>query len=599
MKTNLILTMYVLLFILTGCGENKVFSPDNILVSKKGDKLWVANRNGKELRLFNSGMEPTKVNAVFSAPVNDLLETPDGHLWAVCGNSQGNLYELDPENLSVLSEATLGYTPSSLVFNDKTKTLWITQRYNGELWEVAPDSKEVLSKIKVGREPIDVVSFGNDSFLLVANNLPEMSSMAYPIACQLDIVDVSGKQVAKRILLPNGSTDVKSVAVAVDGSYAYVTHLIARYQLPTNQVERGWMSTNALSVINLKTQEFETSVLLDTPQKGAANPWSVVVSPDNNWIFVALAGSHEVAVIDRYGLHDRLLRAKNGEVVTPSTKEWKDVTNDAGFLYGLQRFIPTNGKSPRGLTMAEHCLYTANYYTGELMSIDLFRDRITNVPVGKPLASTEIGKGDMYFHDATIGFQSWQSCASCHPNDARIDGLNWDLMNDGVGNPKNTKTLMLSHQTPPCMITGIRKDAETAVRSGIKYILFAEVTEEVPLAIDAYLKSLKPLPSPYLTTGGKLSESAERGKEFFDNNCASCHAGELYTDKKLYEVEWNIGTDQGKKMDVPALNEVWRTAPYLYDGRSYTIQDMLKVHGPKQSLQEKELNDLAEYVLSL
>ena len=52
-------------------------------------------------------------------------------------------------------------------------------------------------------------------------------------------------------------------------------------------------------------------------------------------------------------------------------------------------------------------------------------------------------------------------------------------------------------------------------------------------------------------------------------------------------------------MDVPALNEVWRTAPYLYDGRAYTMQDMLKIHAPAETLSESELNDLAEYVLSL
>ena len=93
-------------------------------------------------------------------------------------------------------------------------------------------------------------------------------------------------------------------------------------------------------------------------------------------------------------------------------------------------------------------------------------------------------QGDMYFHDATICFQNWQSCATCHPNDARMDGLNWDLLNDGMGNPKNTKTLLLSHQTPPCMATGIRKNAEVAVRSGVKYILFMEGNDEIYESID-------------------------------------------------------------------------------------------------------------------
>jgi hypothetical protein len=54
---------------------------------------------------------------------------------------------------------------------------------------------------------------------------------------------------------------------------------------------------------------------------------------------------------------------------------------------------------------------------------------------------------------------------SCHP-DGRSDRLNWDLLNDGVGNPKNTNSMLLAHQTPPAMSEGVRLTAEAAVRSG-------------------------------------------------------------------------------------------------------------------------------------
>jgi hypothetical protein len=73
-------------------------------------------------------------------------------------------------------------------------------------------------------------------------------------------------------------------------------------------------------------------------------------------------------------------------------------------------------------------------------------------------------KGEFYFHDAGICYQGWQSCASCHPGDARANGLNWDLLNDGIGNPKNTKSLLLTYQTPPAMWLGVRETAETADR---------------------------------------------------------------------------------------------------------------------------------------
>lgn len=598
MKINWTYIACLCLAALTGCNGNDVFAPDHIWSAGEEGGLLVTNRDKKEICLIDTRLKNTGIKVTLPTAANDLTETPDQHIWVVCDGVGGSLCELNGKDLSVISQTALGHTPSALLFNRQTGSLWTTQRFNNELWEVSPETKEVLNRITVGREPVDIVSFAGDSLLLVANNLPEMSSLTYPIACQLDIVDVNNKKVVKRLQLPNGSTDVKALATDSKGDYAYAVHLLARYQLPTNQVDRGWMSTNVLSVINLHTQEVENTVLLDTPQKGASNPWNVVVSPDDSKIWISVSGTHELVCVDRTSLHDRLARAKEGEKVTPSTKDYAHIPDDAGFLYGIRDFYKTQGKGPRALYVTPDKVYTANYYTGELVAFNGSGKDMVSTSLGAALASTQKGKGDMYFHDASIGFQEWQSCASCHPNDARMDGLNWDLLNDGMGNPKNTKTLVLSHQTPPCMVSGIRKDAETAVISGIKYILFAASTEEIAPAIDVYLKSLSPVPSPYLVNGN-LSEAAQKGKVHFEKNCASCHSGTYYTDMKQYKVNWTNGPDQNVKMDVPALNEVWRTAPYLYDGRSYTMQEMLKVHGPAETLSENELNNLAEYVLSL
>ena len=61
-----------------------------------------------------------------------------------------------------------------------------------------------------------------------------------------------------------------------------------------------------------------------------------------------------------------------------------------------------------------------------------------------------VRRGEFYFHNATICLEGWQSCSSCHP-DGRADGLNWDLLNDGYDNPKNTRafswhTVSASHE---------------------------------------------------------------------------------------------------------------------------------------------------------
>lgn len=589
----------ILLFILTGCTQEKsVFAPDKIFPSAKDGCLFISNRSTNELHLYNPTVQVIEKKVTFETPVNDIELTEDQHLWVVCNGPNGLLHELNPE-FEILSSTRLEASPSAVLYNPVSHSLWVTQRFNNSLCEINPQTKEVISKIEVGREPVDMVSFNQDKHLLIVNNMPEMSSLSFPVAVLLTVVDVNSKLITKRIQLPNGSTDVKAVALSPDQQYAYVTHLLARYQLPTNQVDRGWMSTNALSIIDLEKQERLTTVLLDTPQKGTANPWEVTVTEDNKQIVIAASGTHELVCIDRKAMHERINQVKDGEKITPSTTCWEDIPNDAGFLYGISSFISTEGKGPRTVVTIQGKVFTANYFTGELIEINLHSGEKLITRQNRPsLISTQEGKGNMYFHDASLCFQGWQSCASCHPNDGRVDGLNWDQKNDGLGNPKNTKSLLLAYKTPPCMITGIRKDAKTAVRSGFKHIFFATENEEVTSAMDVWLKSLKPATSPFLING-KLSETALRGKIQFDTHCLSCHSGPYYTNQQQYQVDWAVGPDVHAKMDVPSLIEIWRTSPYLYDGRVYSIREMLDIHGPVEKISEKELNDLAEYVLSL
>jgi cytochrome c peroxidase len=59
------------------------------------------------------------------------------------------------------------------------------------------------------------------------------------------------------------------------------------------------------------------------------------------------------------------------------------------------------------------------------------------------------------------------------------------------------------------------------------------------------------------------------------------------------------------RFDTPTLIEVWRTAPYLHDGRYLTIRELLAEGrhglegGPLEALGEQEIDDLVEFVLSL
>jgi cytochrome c peroxidase len=167
--------------------------------------------------------------------------------------------------------------------------------------------------------------------------------------------------------------------------------------------------------------------------------------------------------------------------------------------------------------------------------------------------------------------------------------------------------MLLAHKTPPAMALGVRADAESAVRSGIEHIQFAACSEEHAAAIDEYLKSLTPTPSPHLADG-RLSEAARRGEKVFLSEqvgCAKCHPPPLYTDKRMHDVGSRSPFDPRPDYDTPTLIEVWRTAPYMHDGRYTTIKQLIVEgkHGDSggaiNKLTPQQLDDLVQFVLSL
>jgi mono/diheme cytochrome c family protein len=386
--------------------------------------------------------------------------------------------------------------------------------------------------------------------------------------------------------------------------------------MPAIQVDRGWMNANALTIIDLGRLEILNTVLLDDAEKGAANPWGIAWSADSRAAVITHAGTHEISIINFPALLAKLARLPSmlrepllAEYGTAARVE-ADVPNDLTFLGDARRRVKlcAGDRGPRPAVVIGSRVYVANYFSDTLTAMDLFPgvSAPQSIPLGPKHELDAVHKGELWFNDASICYQGWQSCSTCHPSDARSDGFNWDLANDGVGNPKNTKSLLLAHRTPPCMSLGVRADASAAVRAGIEHILFAQPREELAAAVDEYLKSLKPVPSPQLVHG-KLSKAAKHGEKLFSKaGCADCHVPGLFTDLHSHDVGTRAAYDgPTDKFYTPTLIEVWRTAPYLHNGSAATIQDVLTtrnrngLYGDVSGLSGQELEDLCAYVLSL
>ena len=134
-------------------------SPDRLFLADNGKSLFVTNRAGCELIKMSSDGQKMEKKVSFSSPVNAMTQDANGKLWVVCDGNYGTMYELDGKKLSVQSKTKSGATPSDILYNPLSKSLWVTQRFNNELWEIDPATRKVKTKIAVGREPVSMAAF--------------------------------------------------------------------------------------------------------------------------------------------------------------------------------------------------------------------------------------------------------------------------------------------------------------------------------------------------------------------------------------------------------------------------------------------------------
>lgn len=627
---------------------------------------------GRRMPIRDPGMDappPQRQERAYRSPF-DLAFSPDGSMLAVSDRTAGYLYALDAQTGDLSRTVRLRGKPSALAWGSAEK-VFVCEYDAGTVAEVNVRTGEILRRFFVGPKPIGLaaapkrgilvvcdhglntisivdtatgsqqtlISGGNHPYsvaitpdermAVVANLLPTGPAVEHTSTSVLTLIDLDKSKRIAEVTLPDNSAAVRGIRISADGQWAYVVHTRGRTMLPTTQLDRGWVNTNALSIIDLDgTGGFQTrpyaTVLLDTVTEGAADPWGIALSPDGETAWISIAGAHQIARIELNRLH-KLLAGQSGDPALTQPGDaaaiWQQIKGDpskrdqlsyhlsALYAADLMTRVPIAAKGPRAIALSPDGkqLMVASYYSGEVLALDPDRCRVLKrIGLGPQPAPDAVRHGEFVFHDGRHSFQHWLSCATCHPG-GRADGFNWDLLNDGIGNPKNARSLLWSHKTPPAMSLAIREDMEEATQKGFEFIQFREIEEGDLNAVRAYIRSMEPEASPYLVNG-QLSEKARRGKEVFEDaavGCSACHPAPLFTSLKTYNVGTRSALDRSDIFDTPTCIELWRTGPYLHDGSAVTLKEVVTTknpndkHGRTSHLSQDDLDALVEYLSSL
>jgi YVTN family beta-propeller protein len=587
--------------------EEAFLSPGTVVVSADGRTAYTALTTARAVAVTNLEAGLTSHKITTRQNPNNVLLSYDGETLYVAGGEERGAVEVVrlkqkqyPLKTKTLVET--GHTPCSMALAGNGEKLFVANRFSNTISVIDLNKNRIIADIPAVREPYCIAISPDNKIVAAGNFLPVQAATAEIVASQVTLIDAATNTVEAEIVLPSGSQSLAGIAFSTDGRWIYAVHLLSRFGVPITQIDKGWVNTNALSIIDSSTKSLYATVLLDDVSLGAANPSDVGVAKDGN-LYIAIAGAHEVMRIDLAGLHNELAgifsaRAKEDEKIK------EDLITSLSFTFPFKKRISIEGRLPLHLAFTDDAVIVSSRFSPFIEKISLLgTQKPVRIVLGEEPEPDSFRRGKLAFNDASICYQRWHSCASCHP-DGRADGINWDQQNDGLGNPKNTKSLLFSHVTPPCMITGIRESAERAVRAGIYYTLNSVQPESIAEDMDFYLKNMPVLTSPYLNTGDKAA--LKRGKKQYEQaGCSTCHNGKYYTDLQKYDVGTGDGNDTGRQFDTPSLREAWRTAPYLYDGRAATLEEVFTKfnpedrHGNTSHLNKKELEDLILYIKTL
>jgi DNA-binding beta-propeller fold protein YncE len=590
-------------------------SPTDVAYSPDGSLLAVADRTWPGLVLIN----PSDGSVVREVK---LLGDPYHVIWNGAGKvlvaegSNGTVAEIEASSGTVLRRIAIGIVAKGLAITPDGRLLTCDRALN-RLVIVNLDSGKVESVIAVVREPGTVAVTKDGQYAVVGNRLPRPTNPLDSVpATEVSIVNLTTKEV-RGVSLAQGTTMIRYVVLSPDGHWAYVTHQSPRGGLTVSQLDNGWIMTNALSIIDVAAGTLYANFIFDNSGSGAAHPWGAAINSDGTKLWVTLEGVREVASVDLSALHKRLAG------YTP-TQRTTDLLRDLSVLHDdgtIKRMPLTSVEGTRGVALSPDgkTLAVAAYFSGKVLLLSASdMSLVKTIALPNNPDEDQIRMGERYYYSALNCYQNWLSCSSCH-DEGRPDGLNWDLTNDGTGNPKQTKSHVYSSETPPTNVSGCRPNAEVSTRMGYEKIEFQAAPEDRVQPTYAFIKSLQPEPSPYLGADGQLTPDAVEGKKLFEGpgGCSGCHSGTYFTDMQKHDVGTrrcatcpipgpdNNATWDANGYDTPSLIEIWRTAPYLHLGTAMTVKDVMttenrtKTHGNAADMSSQQLDQLAAYVMQI
>ncbi|MGO9111884.1 MAG: multiheme c-type cytochrome [Thermoguttaceae bacterium] len=593
--------------------EPRYKTPRNLAMRPDGMELYVACEASHEVIVVDTRTRRAAAVIPVGHQPEDVTFSPDGSRAYVSHRLDDAVSVIDVATRKVIATAPVGGEPHGVLTDRSGKTLYVLNMTSDSISVIDTSSLKEIKRLAASRSPWSAALTPDGSHMYITNNLSRLAKFREPPMSEVTVIDTETAMVEDRCVVPQANL-LQGIAWHPSGDFALFTLNRSKNLVPMTRLLQGWTITNGLGIL-WKDGRVD-QVLLDEPGICFPDPTGMAITPDGKLALVTSSGSNRVAVVDIQKLM----------VVVKAASEEERARVLPNHLGKATEFviahIPT-GQCPRGIVVAPdgQSAYVANSLDDSVSVVDLGALRtVARIDLGGPTVITKARFGERVFNSANNTFHRQFSCHTCHP-DGHIDGLTYNTEPGGIGiGPVDNRTLRGILDTAPFKWEGTNPtlSRQCGPRLAVFFTRIQPFTPKELSALDYYVCTIPRPPNRYRPLGAPLTDTQRRGKAIFERTmtndgrmipkerrCITCHFPPYYTDREIHDVGTKMWLDRVSAYDVPHLNNIYDSAPYLHNGIAHSLEEIwtkynpYDQHGVTNDMTKDQLNDLVEYLKTL
>lgn len=576
--------------------DNSTFqklSSSFIAISPDGSMLAVVNPDSNSVALVDTTSRTTQVEISVGIEPRSVSIDRQGRKAYVVNHGSDSITQIDLATHQVITEFTVGDRPVGIAIAPDSSMLAVAELGNDSVRLIETADLSTLAVIAVADRPHGLTFTPDGQRLLVTHLL----------SGQVSVISLDGFAISEIQTWPNVAP-APSVLVNSSGTRAYLPQTTAHGRGLNTQFDNTVFPK--VSVLDLEAFTHLTSEHISLPEtdQPVGLPWDAALTKNDTELWVVNSASNDLSVID---ISDRThpTRVANiavadnprGIVISPN-EDWVYVNNT---LAGEVSVIDANNYTLQETIQATQIPLPPILLRGKQIFHSSARGDLSR--------ANWISCNTCHIEGEHDG-RTWQ-----------LQFLGSVPAGAEPVIKRNTTSLLGMIETYPLRWSGEwdeSADSEFSIRFeqfGTGLIHGDEMNPTLGSPnqgrsddLDALAAFIDSLAVPERTH--RLTAAEALGKELFESaqtQCAKCHPAPLYTDHQRHDAGTADGPNEwfGAEIDTPSLRFLYDSAPYLHDGSAATLRDVITIanseekHGVTSHLTEQEIENLIAFILAL